>query len=155
MAQVSLSKALNIKNRLAGKVNKAKNLFLQHNSYREDQVQRFKAEELKAEYEKHSADLVKVKTAIALANAQHGVTERVYRMSEIKDKISTIAGLHCREGKEEVENYRTDKVTIVEWKAFITEDAKEKLVEDLTDELEKLQDEINAINHAQKVEIPN
>jgi len=155
MAQVTLSKALNVKNRLAGKVSKYKSLLSAHNSRRLDQIQRFKPADLMALYEKASEDLIAVKTAIALANAQHGVCKKVYEMSEIKDKISFIRSLQSREGKEEVDNYRSEKVTIVEWEAFITDDKKESLVDDLTDALEKLQDEVNAINHTQKVEIPN
>lgn len=150
MTQVRLRKALQIKNRLAGEVAQLSKLIQLNNSHREG-TSRFDVKELVAKRNATVEKLVAVKTALATANV--GIYGKLATIAELKNEISFLRGLNTNEGEEDLgygERAKTVKIV-----AVITANDVEANVNDLTLQIEKLQDEVDYFNSTTEITIPD
>lgn len=153
MAQVSISKALNIKTKLAGRISHLGNLITSYNSYIEGAKQPFDVKELIKEYNDKSSKLAAVKAGIAKANADSGVFPFIYQMSELKSKIAHLRSLNTREGVEEYSGGYNQPNKTRTFVAVLSAKEIEDLVVAAETEIEKAQDQITYLNQSTKIEV--
>ena len=157
MANVTIAKALNMKNKLVGEKVRLFGLFRHTNSRREDAKINYKPEELLAQYESTVEKLIAVKTAIANANV--AIYDKIYRIAELKSKISELRAVGTNDKDEEQERYVRGKdepeVKIVKHVAFLNDVKMDAKVKGLEAEIEALQDAVTAFNHTQTVTVPD
>lgn len=152
MAEVSISKALNVKTKLAGRVAHVKQLISRHNSAVKGSKQHFDVKMLMTEYDAKTQELAQVKSAIAKANADAGIFDLIYQMAELKAKIAFVREISTREGDEEI-GYDERAKTITYEVAFDAA-TTEKMATDAEALIENLQDKITYLNQTTKVVIP-
>lgn len=151
--EVTLAKALNIKNRTAGELSRLLSIVSRYNSVREGAKVNFDVKDTFDKYLATSQKLQVIKTAIAKANVN--IYGKIYAIAEMKSTISSLRGLNTKEGEEsQLARYAQVEIKPTVYKAFLTDADVEKLVKGFEDEINKLQDDIAAFNHTTKVEIP-
>ena len=147
---LSLSKALSVKNRLAGRLSQARSNIETYNSVLAGQSEERATVDVRAEHERLltlQEGLVAVKAAIQRANAP--VYEDVLRLGEKKALVQMLAGLNTKHGSEPGFNgveYR--------YSATITKPEVLEMVRRLEAEIDKLQDKLNQYNATTRVELP-
>lgn len=151
--EVTLAKALNIKNRTAGELSRLLGIVSRYNSVREGAKVNFDIKDTFEKYLATSKKLQEIKTTIAKANV--AIYGKIYSIAEMKSIISNLRALNTKEGEEQqFVRYGQAEAKPVVYKAFLTDADVEKLVKKLEDDINKFQDEISAFNHTTKVEIP-
>lgn len=149
---VSLSKALSIKNRLAGRLSQARSSIETYNSVlagqKEGLVQA--TVDVRAEYARYRKlqdGLIAVKAAIQRANLP--ICEDILQLGELKCVIQLLSGLNTRHGTEPGFNG-------VEFR-YVAEIKKPEALESvrkLEAEVDAIQDKINQFNASTRIEIP-
>jgi predicted SPOUT superfamily RNA methylase MTH1 len=86
--------------------------------------------------------LVELKTAIHLANAE--VYEKIFKMSELKNLCKILKGIDTKEGV--VHHSRYGESSMVNYESIIKNQDKVAMIESLENEIEELQDELDAHN---------
>lgn len=94
-------------------------------------------------------DLVKVKAAIAVANAAH--YERIFRLAEIKGLVALFKGLDVRQGVFKEGGSYVQAAFEVEYVAQIKKAEVDKLVVELEAEIITLQDALDEFNHTHSI----
>jgi hypothetical protein len=155
MSEVSISKALNLKNKLAGRLSHVANLIASHNSHVEGTKQNFNVTELLKEYTDKSNKIAAVKAAIAKGNADSGVFPLIYEMAELKSRITHLRSIAVREGIEEYSGGYNQPNKTRNWVVAFDQAAIEKMVLEAEDRIEELQDKITYLNQMTKVSIPD
>jgi hypothetical protein len=160
MKPVSLSQALKLKNRLAGKIARLRLIVERENSRKESHPIRADVRKAFEESVEFSRELAALKGSIAAANA--GVTDgscgiygKLNLQAELRGLISFLTGLNCKEGEttERVGFLSRDEATRVVFVAVIAKDEVDRLVADYQAEVECLQDEIDQFNGATRIAI--
>jgi HAMP domain-containing protein len=156
--QVTIAKALNVKNRLVGEKLKLWRLISANASRLENAKTNYDAKKLWAQYEATVDKLVAVKTAIAKANVS--VYDKIYRIAELKSKAAEIQSLDTNEADNQEMLY--NRVTGETTKGELTKRVvlfKDSEVVEMTAGLEKeiasLHDEVTAYNYNIQIEIPD
>ena len=90
--------------------------------------------------------MVQLKTRIHKANAK--VYEKIFRLSELKSVVSQLKNINCRAGKQR--GYGRGEEAII-YEAAITLHEKDALIKKYEDEIENLQEELDAHNAKTKV----
>jgi len=147
-AQISLAKALKLKNRLAGRLAQAVSDIQTYNSVLEEQVSKVDVKALLAKRVSITAALVELK--VALYNGNLGIQRELYTLAERKGEIDFYRMLNTRDGIER-HGYQNTSVTYVATVSKAEVDEKIKLLET---EVDSLQDRIDSYNHATKITIP-
>lgn len=155
MSEVSISKALNLKNKLAGRLAHVANLIATHNSFIEGTKQHFQVKELLEEYGAKATRIAAIKAAIAKANADAGVFPLIYEMAEQKARISNLRSVNTREGAEEYSGGYQQPNKTRNHVAVLDQTAIEKLVVEAENRIEEIQDKITYLNQMTKVSIPD
>ena len=153
MAEVSLSKALNVKSKLAGRVAHVINLVANNNSSIKGSKKNFDVKVLLDEYNAKSVQLAQVKAAIAKANAANGIFDIIYLMAELKSKISFIRAINTKEGDEEI-GYG-ERVKTITYEVIYDAASIEAMALEAEKEIEELQDKITYLNQTVKVTLPD
>jgi hypothetical protein len=146
--QISLAKALKLKNRLAGRLNRVQEDIRQNNSVLLEQRDQIDVQKMLTQQDALSEYLIELKTKIAFANNE--IQERLIRMGEFKSKLTWLSSLPTRDGIER-HSYQNTELT---WVATIKKadvDAQTKTLEALIDQI---QDEVDGYNHTKKIEVP-
>lgn len=86
--------------------------------------------------------LVELKTAIHLANTE--VYEKIFKMSELKNLCKILKGIDTKEGV--VHHSRYGESSMVNYESIIKNQDKVAMIESLENEIEELQDELDAHN---------
>jgi len=153
MTKINLSRALKMKNRLVGDINRLKGIIIRDNS---STVIRQSGEDIKALYDelgKKIETLGKLKASISIANANSGVYEKLTAMEELKSLLGFIETLPTKHGKyEEAHGYNRDKV-IVEYVASIRQSDVDQVTCDLQNKINELQDGVDDLNAKTLIEI--
>lgn len=136
--KVSLAKALKLKNRLAGRLNKVVTTINSYNSVTEGN-QQVDIRKLDFERAELVAALVELKTAICDAN--RGIYKSITLLQEKKGEIEFLNSLPIRQGKEVTYNG-----VVVTYVATITKSEVDERVKKLEKEIDLLQDEIDYYN---------
>ncbi len=97
-----------------------------------------------------SAALVTLKSSIASSNAAGKMPEKIYRMAEIKDQISSLGELSTRQGKQASGYSDIEQV----YEATFDKKWVADRLRALELELDTLQDELESFNGEIRVDIP-
>lgn len=146
---VSVSRALKEKNRVAGRLAKARENIGKENS-REKRIPRgIDVMAAMDEAKGYQERLVATKTAIANANAQ--IIDKIITLDEIKSEITFLNNLDVTEGVFEEASYSGHVVK--EFDAVIKRADVLAKVKELQDRADALQDELDEFNAETKIEI--
>lgn len=142
---MKLSRALKEKNRLIGEIGQLYSILVRENSRRVDSTSKVDVNSVYTRWESKIEELVKLKAAIAVANAPNFIN--VSRMEELKSKIKQIDPLNTKDGKfKEIVGYSSDVAEEVVYIAFITQEKKDELKKKYQEEINNLQDIIDDFN---------
>ena len=136
---LSLSKALKVKSRLAGRLSKVTSTIGVYNSAVEGRALEVNVNELDMQRGELVKAMVELKTAISLAN--NGIINPLNQLSEKKGEIDFLNTLNTRHGSEP--NYQGGNINYI---AVIKKQDVDKRVKLLEKEVDDLQDFIDKYN---------
>ena len=147
--QVSIARALKEKNRVAGRLAKAREIIQQENSKDKSLPRRVDVEASYAEAKMLEARLVAIKSAIAQAN--NPIVAKIIELDELKSEIAFLNGLNVKEGRFEEVSYGNKIVRDIE--AVVGQARVLAEVAELQKRADALQDALDEFNASTKVEI--
>ena len=147
--QVSIARALKEKNRVAGRLAKAREIIQQENSKDKSLPRRVDVEAMYAEAKMLEARLVAIKSAIAQAN--NPIVAKIIELDELKSEIAFLNGLNVKEGRFEEVSYGNKIVRDIE--AVVGQARVLAEVAELQKRADVLQDALDEFNASTKVEI--
>lgn len=148
---MKLSKALKLKNQLAGDVTELKDRLGKQSSHPATVPFDYDAREVLTSLREKVDHLIAVKSAIAAANTQQ--YPRIFRLAELKGLVAILKALDVRQGVyKEAGNYAQPAYEI-EYVAQLKKAAVDGLVAELETEIADLQDQLDEFNHVQSVEL--
>ena len=148
MAEITLAKALKIKNRLTGRLAKVQTDIQAYNSVPEGQADQVNVPTLMKTREELVEALVGLKAAINDANRE--AQRDIYALAEKKATAQFLAGVCTRHGPQPAVYPSTTEVTYV---AALKKADVDSLVVRLEKEIDQLQDRLDQFNHAHKIEV--
>lgn len=146
---VSIARALKEKNRVAGRLAKARQLVNKENSQEEKIPRSIDVREYYDFAKLMRERLVSIKSAIAVANQP--IVSRIVEMAELKSEIAYLNSLNVKEGLFEESSYGSKLVR--EYKAVVRSNEVLEEIASLQKRIEDLQDELDEFNASVKVEI--
>ncbi len=147
--KVNLARALKEKNRVAGRLAKARELVGRENSRDKNVPRGIDVSETYSLAKTLRDRLVSIKSAIAEANSP--IVSKIIELDEVKSEISYLNGLDVKEGKFVSTNYGT-RIEI-ELDAVIRQPQVLDEVTALQARADRLQDELDEFNATTKIEI--
>jgi hypothetical protein len=148
MAEITLAKALKVKNRLAGRLGKVQADIQAYNSVPEGQADQVNVPTLMKTREELVGALVSLKTAINEANRE--VQRDIYDLAEKKATAQFLGGVNTRHGPQPAVYPNTTEVSYV---AALKKADVDALVVRLEYDIDQLQDRLDQFNHAHKIEV--
>ena len=148
MAEITLAKALKVKNRLAGRLAKAQADIQAFNSVPEGQADQVNVPALMQAREELVGALVGLKAAINEANRE--AQRDIYDLAEKKAAAQFLAGVSTRHGPQPPVYPSTIEVNYV---AALKKADVDALVVRLESEIDQLQDKLDQFNHVHKIEV--
>jgi hypothetical protein len=143
---MNLTKALKHKKKLVKQADEFYSRFSNYNSFEVETTPSYNPEEMFKRWLKATDELVSLKAKIHQANVP--IAEKIFRLGEIKNIISRMRSIDTKEGKIR-DRYSND--TPVEYIAYINLINKDLQIKNYEEELEKLQEEIEAFNAITKI----
>jgi hypothetical protein len=148
MAEITLGKALKIKNRMAGRLAKVQADIHAYNSVPEGQADQVNVTALIKTREELVAALVSLKTAINDANRT--AQRDIYDLAEKKATAQFFAGISTRHGPQPPVYPATIEVNFI---AALKKADVDALVVRLENEIDQLQDKLDQFNYVHKIEV--
>ena len=148
LQEITLPKALKIKNRLAGRLAKVQADIQAYNSVPEGQADQVNVPALMKTREELVGALVSLKTAINDANRE--AQRDIYLLAEKKATAQFLAGLCTRHGPQPPVYPSTIEVNYV---AALKKADVDAQVARLEKEIDQLQDKLDQFNHAHGIEV--
>jgi hypothetical protein len=148
MAEITLAKALKVKNRLAGRLAKVQADIQAFNSVPEGQADQVNVPALVKTREELVGALVSLKAAINEANRE--AQRDIYDLAEKKATAQFLAGVNTRHGPQPAVYPNTTEVSYV---AALKKADVDALVAGLENDIDQLQDRLDQFNHAHKIEV--
>ena len=148
MAEITLAKALKVKNRLAGRLAKAQADIQAFNSVPQGQADQVNVPALMQAREELVGALVALKTAINDANRE--AQRDIYDLAEKKATAQFLAGVSTRHGPQPAVYPNTTEVNYV---AALKKADVDGLVARLEKDIDRLQDRLDQFNHARRIEV--
>jgi hypothetical protein len=148
MAEITLSKALKIKNRLTGRLAKVQADIQTYNSVPQGQADQVNVPALMQTREELVGALVSLKSAINEANRE--VQRDIYDLAEKKATAQFLAGVNTRHGPQPPVYPSTIEVIYV---AALKKAEVDGLVAGLEKEIDQLQDRLDQFNHDHRIEV--
>ena len=148
MAEITLAKALKVKNRLTGRLAKVQADIQAYNSVPEGQGDQVNVLALVQAREQLVGALVSLKAAINEANRE--AQRDIYLLAEKKAAAAFLAGLNTRHGPQPPVYPATIEVNYV---AALKKADVDGLVAGLEKEIDQLQDKLDQFNHVHKIEV--
>jgi hypothetical protein len=148
MAEITLAKALKVKNRLAGRLAKAQADIQAFNSVPEGQADQVNVPALVQAREELVGALVGLKAAINDANRE--AQRDIYDLAEKKATAQFLAGVNTRHGPQPAVYPSTTDVSYV---AALKKADVDGLVARLEKEIDQLQDKLDQFNHDRRIEV--
>lgn len=143
--QITLAKALKLKNRLAGRISKLTSDIQTFNSV-QDRAER---QDVRAKFDERAAivrQLIDLKQAIAQANAP--IQRGIFELAELKAEVGLLTGLNTKHGTF-LEGYPTaGQVTYI---AEFRKAEVDRKIEELEARIDALQDRLDAFNTATSI----
>lgn len=146
---VTLAKALSLKNRLAGRLAKAKSTFQESNCVPKGQRVEGSVDvrAIYARYLELQDALVVVKAAIQRANVP--VFETILAVGELKDRLSVLNSLNTKHGSEAGYNG-----VVFDYDAVYRAPEVARMIAEIESEVDRLQDRLAEFNATTRVELP-
>jgi hypothetical protein len=148
MAQITLAKALKLKNRLAGRLAKVQADIHAYNSVPAGQADQVNVPALAQTREELVGALVSLKTAINEANRE--AQRDIYDLAEKKATAQFLAAVNTRHGPQPAVYPNTTEVTYV---AALKKADVDALMLRLEKEIDQLQDRLDQFNHDHAIEV--
>jgi hypothetical protein len=148
MAEITLAKAMKVKNRLAGRLARLTTQIQQTNSVIEGQEQP-DVLALWRQREEMVGHLLQLKTALSRATSR--IQHLLLQMQEKKATITLLQSLNTRDGDSGQVHYGTTQKVI--YRAAIKQDSVNEWVEKLEQEIDALQDQVDAYNAQTKIDL--
>lgn len=150
MTEITLSRALSIKKRLAGDVDRLGKLLIGANYWRSENTPQYEAKELHEKLALTNQKLVAIKTAIAKANAP--IQSKIFELAEKKGYIQVLRQIEVKEGKHHIETRRySDNSVELEYVSAFSRKELDKMISDVQDEIDEIQAELDAFNANNKI----
>lgn len=147
--RISLSKALKIKNRIAGEISKMEGLLQANNSRREDHITSLDSSEIYEKWKQEKDKLVLIKTRIA--NASSLIQTYLVQLAEAKASIKFYQNLFINE-QASLEPVGTGSFRTVQYVNLISFKDREERIAELNQKIADLQDSIDEYNASSKIE---
>jgi len=148
---MKIAKALKLKNQLAGEVAQLKELLTKQNVRSTKQKFDYDNREVLARLRAKVTELVKVKAAVAAANAE--IYAKVFRLAELKGLVSTLTALDTKSGVFHEGRGFAEASYEVEYVAQLGKVDVDKLVAESKAEIQSLQDELDEFNFTRSVNL--
>ena len=148
MADITLAKALKVKNRLAGRLAKVQADIQAYNSVPQGQADQVNVPALMQTREELVGALVGLKTAINDANRE--AQRDIYDLAEKKATAQFLAGVNTRHGPQPPVYPSTIEVTYV---AALKKADVYGLVAGLEKDIDQLQDRLDQFNHERMIKV--
>jgi len=148
---MKIAKALKLKNQLAGEVAQLKDLLLKQNSRSTKQKFDYNNHEVLTRLRAKLDELVKIKAAVAAANAE--VYDKIFRLAELKGVVTTLTSLDTKAGVFHEGRGFGEAAYEVEYVAQLSKVEVDKLVGELNAEIQGLQDALDEFNFTRSVNL--
>ena len=148
---MKLAKGLKLKNQLAGELAQLKDLLAKQNVRSSKQKFDYDNREVLTRLRAKLDELVRVKTALAVANAE--AYEKIFRLAELKGLTVTLGALDTKQGIFHEGGRFGEPGYEVEYVAQLGKADVDKLVEDLNSQIQALQDELDEFNFSQTLKL--
>jgi predicted Rossmann fold nucleotide-binding protein DprA/Smf involved in DNA uptake len=148
---MKIAKALKLKNQLAGEVAQLKELLTKQNSRSTKQKFDYDNREVLTRLRAKLTELIKVKAAVAAANAE--IYDQIFRLAELKGLVTALTGLDTKAGVFHEGGRFGDAGYEVEYVAQIGKVDVDKLVAELNAEIQSLQDALDEFNFTRSVNL--
>jgi hypothetical protein len=135
---MNIRKALQEKNKLTGKIQNLFSRMKENNMTEDGQTRPYNSQKVWEEIQAETTKLVDLKVNIQMANSP--ILSDIYRMAELKTMIRQLRYMECNDGR------KIQSGIITYLFATIKAEERDKLVQSLEDEIEKLQEKIDAFN---------
>ncbi len=135
---MNIRKALQEKNKLTGKIQNLFSRMKENNMTEDGQTRPYNSQKVWEEIQVETTKLVDLKVNIQMANSP--ILSDIYRMAELKTMIRQLRYMECNDGR------KIQSGIITYLFATIKAEERDKLVQSLEDEIEKLQEKIDAFN---------
>lgn len=142
---MNLTKALKAKKKLVKQIDEFYNRFASSNSVEEGSKPAYSAEENYEKWNNAVNELIALKTKIQLANAP--IADKIFKLGELKSVAAKLKRVETKEGISR-DRYSEKTVTYTAWMNQI---GKDSAIEHLEDQIETLQEEIEAFNALTKI----
>lgn len=146
---MKLSQALKLKNRLAGELVRQQQILQRENARRSDSKSNVDREAIWKEVLRLSDELGALKGRITQANI--GVYPMLERMAELKSRIAYVQSLPKREDEEVQFIGRNQEKLTYQWNSFITQEKSDAMVQEIQEQINNLQDKVDAYNATTEV----
>lgn len=155
MATMTLAQALKLKNRLVQRLEKLRSQVAANNSLEVETEREVDVRKAWTEYVAETDRLVALKAAITRANAP--IQDAIYRIAELKGRATFLSNLSTTHGKQATPMYvrQENMPAYHEYDAVLRRAEVDALLEALSQEIDALQDQIDAHNHATSVVVPD
>lgn len=152
MKKIRLATALKIKNRFAGEVKRLQTILARENSRSEFNNSTIDVSKVTSELDTAVESLIKVKSAIAKANAE--IYEKIERMSEFKAQINFYNSIPTLDELVIASPRRGASAELrTQYTAFHKKSDVDRITKELQTKIESLQDQIDEYNASTFVEI--
>lgn len=141
---MNISKALKVKNRLIGEVNRLQEILKRENSRRSDNPSEVNVEETANLLIETRRKLISLKGAIGEASAP--LSEKLSFLTEQKAAINFYNSLPTREGEELTLVGANREKLAYQWTAYLNRESVDSLVKELQNSINETQDQIDDFN---------
>ena len=141
---MNISKALKVKNRLIGEVNRLQEIVRRENSRRDDNPSTVDVENAVLNLEATRIKLIALKGEVNKASAP--ISGKLAMLGEIKSQINFYNSLPTREGEELTLIGANREKLSFQWKAFFNKEKIDLFVKSQQEIIDQTQDEIDDFN---------
>ncbi len=149
MPRITLAKALKLKNRQIKTVKGLQEQITKYNSVVRGSENPFDVKVKFEEVKSASAKLAAIKAAIQMANAP--IQQMIYEMAELRGLLVFLQRLETKSGKS-IYGYQGE---VVDFEAALTASDVEKAAAEIEEQLDQLQDKVDAYNISTMVDLPD
>jgi hypothetical protein len=149
---MKVAKVLKLKNRIAGEIAELKDRLGKQNVRPEGQAFDYDNRAVLAELRGKIDELVRVKAALADANA--AIYPDIFRLAELKGLLTTLRGLETRQGTFWEGHVFGQKEIAIEYRAQLAKAEVDGLAAEVENEITLLQDRLDEFNASYEVALP-
>lgn len=149
MPDITIAKALKLKNRLVGRLNKLKADIQLYNSVLKEQAQQVDVPKLFELYASITQNLTTLKTMIAEANILGKVQVDIINLGEKKSMLAWLSCLNTRDGVDR-HGYQNTEMHYV---AALGKTSVDKICREIESNIDEIQDRLDEFNNTYKISV--